>query len=62
MDACFYEVKPGYERSALGLAEKKFKCILIIRYIIYFGNSSYGTKHHHCISERMNKNLICKRI
>ena len=46
----------------IGFSRNEFKCILIICYIIYLGDYSYGTKHHHCMSGRMKKNLICKRI
>ena len=44
---------------AVGFSENEFKCILMIRYIIYLGHYSYGTKHYHCMSGRMNNNLIC---
>ena len=48
--------------GALWMSGNEIKCILIICDIIYLGDYSYGTKHRHCMSRRMNKNLICNRI
>ena len=59
---CFYEVESGYERSVLGLAEMNINNSVHYFISVCVGDYSYGTKHHHYMSRRMNKDLICKHI
>ena len=58
MDACFCEVKPGYERSA----SSKRIWMYLNNSLHYSISVCVGDYSYHCMSRRMNKDLISKRI